>query len=140
MLTKIGTTIANKTIATLLNLEHEYGYEAIRVAGMIKKVCNSGRKNEIFALMEGCAGWSENEWDHPRMLEDLAMEALDILIKGHGCESVFPDDGLHMDPLFEYVNTGDSYNATIAFYDGYFYITCMGDMVEYLERKGYKVY
>ena len=68
------------------------------------------------------------------------MEALDILIKGHGCESVFPDDGLHMDPLFEYVNTGDSYNATIAFYDGYFYITCMGDMVEYLERKGYKVY
>ena len=67
----------------------------------------------------------------------LRMMALDILLEGFGVESIllpFPDRQLY---VAEYVNTGDTYSATILFetQTGKYRITTWGDWLEAYERK-----
>ena len=64
-----------------------------------------------------------------------ALIAIDQLIDGHGIESVAleQDEYGYADwnsPSFEYVNTGDTYSATIVLYQGDFYLTTWGDAYE----------
>lgn len=62
----------------------------------------------------------------------LRMALLDSLLGTHGVESLGGDPDSHKAPPFEYLNTGDSYTATVVWYrsSGRFYIRCYGDIVE----------
>ncbi len=43
------------------------------------------------------------------------------------------------DEHFAYINAGDTYTATIFWLDGRYQVTCLGDVVERLERRGIRV-
>jgi hypothetical protein len=75
-------------------------------------------------------------------MEDSLGGAINRLLEGHGWEYVYhatkTDDRGWPEMVFKYVNTGDTYNATIIKYRGRYRVTTMGDMVETLERRGVK--
>jgi hypothetical protein len=68
--------------------------------------------------------------------------AINRLLDGFGWEYVYhaTQTGDYGQPeiVFKYVNTGDTYNATIVRYEGRYRVTTMGGMVETLERRGIK--
>lgn len=74
---------------------------------------------------------------------DHALNYVDDMIHGHGVEAIRGDyhvDNYYYDIVGLYVNTGDTYNATLV-YDTdreKFVLTTMGDWVEKNERK-YKI-
>ena len=65
------------------------------------------------------------------------LEAIDVLLDGFGVESI-PDP---FQPRFtdtwvaDYVNTGDVYNATVIYFNDEFYISTVGDFIEWYERE-----
>ena len=70
-------------------------------------------------------------YNDPRGNEAI-LYGIDAAIDGHGIESVTLEEG--GDPWdtesFQYVNTGDTYNATVVLYRGGFYLTTWGDAYE----------
>lgn len=69
-----------------------------------------------------------------------AMDKINTLIGGHGVEVIrSPDayDNYYGDAVAEYVNTGDTYNATVVhdIRTGKFLLTTMGDYVEKNEKR-----
>lgn len=57
------------------------------------------------------------------------MEALNEILEGYGVEALIPIDDDH--PSYEYVNMGDTYNATILLRnDGMVIVGSWGDIVE----------
>lgn len=73
----------------------------------------------------------------------IRMEALNEATRGFGVETIHADDdGLYGQgtPVLQYVNQGDTYAATIVRRGVNRYaISCWGDEVEKLERRGVKV-
>lgn len=70
---------------------------------------------------------------------DDALQALDKVMGTHGVE--FTAQHPHSYPVgrsFRYLNTGDTYAATIIRYDGRWILGSWGDLLEALERRGIK--
>lgn len=66
-----------------------------------------------------------------------ALESLDHLLRTHGVESVSQDPySPSPGESFRYLNTGDSYVATIIRHRGRWKVGSWGGMVESLERRG----
>lgn len=65
-----------------------------------------------------------------------ALKQINDGLKQFGVETIIDEETV----LGEYVNTGDTYSSTIVYNHvaGNFISTCLGDYVEYLERRGYK--
>lgn len=66
---------------------------------------------------------------------------IDTIIDSCGVESVVGvDEEGDQTGAFEYTNTGDTYSPAIVYvyHKARFYLTCWGDMVEALERRGWK--
>lgn len=77
----------------------------------------------------------ERECYHPPSNHDLLIHTLDSLLGTHGCEYIgecHPTQG----PPIEYLNTGDSYEATLVYYrdTGKFKVQGYADAVEWCER------
>ena len=73
------------------------------------------------------------------------MSTLNKLVGGHGTEVIrsddAPNDSFWQDAIAEYINTGDTYKATII-YDRIkdkFEVTTVGDKVEEFEKDGLEV-
>lgn len=62
---------------------------------------------------------------------DVRLCVLDSLGKSFGVEGIQFNDG----SWITYLNTGDTYSATLIYYKGKYIVTSWGDLVEYLERK-----
>jgi len=59
----------------------------------------------------------------------MLMTAINEVIEGHGVEYIRPKDDDH--PSYEYINMGDTYNATILLRDdGKLIVSSWGDIVE----------
>lgn len=59
----------------------------------------------------------------------MLMTAINEVLEGHGVEYIVPKDYDH--PSYEYINMGDTYNATILLRnDGKLIVSCVGDIVE----------
>lgn len=67
---------------------------------------------------------------HSPSYSHMLLTAINEIIEGHGIEQIIPkDDGRH--PSYEYINMGDSYNATILLRsDGRLIVGGWGDIVE----------
>ncbi len=80
---------------------------------------------------------------NPPSLGQARMLVINRLVGGLGVEAVHADDdGLYGQGsvAFEYVNTGDTYSATVIRWPGGRYeVSTMGDAVERLERRGVSV-
>jgi hypothetical protein len=71
------------------------------------------------------------------MKPSAALDALDALLQTHGVEEAAQHPGaMHPGITFRYLNTGDTYTPTIVRYNGHYYVTSWGDVVESLERRG----
>ncbi len=63
---------------------------------------------------------------HAPTTADIRMHCLDALGESHGVESFELRDGSHCD----YLNTGDTYTATLLRVHGRYRVACWGDIAE----------
>lgn len=103
-----------------------------------------GKGKELRLLLEGKTNttdyksvrdWVAQCWHPPKYVERLLM-ALNEILEGHGTEPIWSRKSCTW-PEAEYVNMGDTYNATIL-YDygrGTIQVTTWGDWVERNERR-----
>lgn len=94
------------------------------------------RKVSPFSVAE-TAAWADKCYSAPRQFDpETIMHAINATIGAYGTEAIFDADG-SVQPVAEYCNTGDTYNATIL-YDyvaGRYRLTTMGDFVERYGRR-----
>lgn len=70
---------------------------------------------------------------------DDALQALDKIMGTYGVETTVQHPyGYPVGRSFRYLNTGESYAATIIRYDGRWILGTWGDFLEALERRGIK--
>ena len=98
-----------------------------------------GKGKELRKLIEG-DGVYPTDYDSVTSLEGhcfnspsyshMLLTAINEIIEGHGIEQIIPkDEGRH--PSYDYINMGDSYNATILLRsDGRLIVGGWGDIVE----------
>ena len=91
------------------------------------------------AAYKSVTDWCRQCYNEPSVKEKR-MVALNEIISGYGVEALqHAEAGCCDAPLCEYVNTGDTYSATIVrLQGGKYVVSTWGDMVEYYERQGYK--
>lgn len=101
----------------------------------LRAVLTGRRDPESFTAVHT---WVEQCRHRPRYLE-LQMAALNVVLEGHGVESI-QKDGTYGTPEALYVNMGDTYNTTIIWDDGRqtWFVESWGDWVEKAERRGLK--
>lgn len=92
------------------------------------------------AILEAvpAAGQRERECYNTPPLDDLKMYAINSLMDGHGVESIEKPDSSgcgRYDDYIDYINTGDTYSTTVLRDGSKWWIGCMGDTVERLERQ-----
>jgi len=63
---------------------------------------------------------------NPHSLPELKLYMLNIVLGLYGIEAIQNNN----DDWLEYLNTGDTYNATIIYYHGRFSVNSWGDIVE----------
>lgn len=82
----------------------------------------------VKALIDGCYGTPSRH--------HASMVALDSLLDTHGIEHIGEVD-MRDGPPIEYLNTGDSYTATVVWYrdTGKYRVQCYADAVEWCERR-----
>ena len=78
------------------------------------------------------SAWVASCYNRPSRRERI-MSALNELLGCHGSEPLWGEDPYW--PEAEYLNTGDTYNPTILFYDGRFILTTWGDFFERNEKR-----
>lgn len=87
---------------------------------------------------------ADNSWGRERADRvDATLDLANRLMDAYGVEAVRGDwvDRYYQDINTLYVNTGDTYNATLL-YDTVkerFYLTTLGDWVEMVERQGREI-
>ena len=116
------------------------GQEATELAALEKDLdISSEQAADVLALIDGEIDPSDLEepgyYYHSPTGNHAIMLAINQTIDGHGVESVAleQDESGYAEwdsPSFDYVNTGDTYNATIVLYEGDFYLTTWGDAYE----------
>ena len=71
------------------------------------------------------------------MKPSAALDALNTLLQTHSVEEAAQHPGaMHPGITFRYLNTGDTYTPTIVRYNGHYYVTSWGDVVESLAQDG----
>jgi len=113
-----------KTIQTRLHLDRD---TAIAVRGVLDGSIS-------YHKIPGVTAWF-HRFNYPPKTYQCKLEAINILIGGHGVEG-FPDPDDMTASGLEYVNMGDTYTTTVVYWKGRFMITTWGDVVEGLERQG----
>jgi len=108
----------SKFIADFLGIDIE---NAKKVRGLIKGELDPD-------TFESVSNWTRQCY-HPPSEHEKVFCALNEVIGGHGTEACF-DEGK---PNLEYINMGDSYKATIVYFDGCFRFTTLGDIIEHKE-------
>ncbi len=102
-----------------------------------------GKGKEIRNLLDGTRdpkeypavrAWVSKCYNEPNRVEQILC-AVDSVLGTHGVECIFKRGGIR--PLLDYCNTGETYNATIAYRHDTcnFVITSWGDFVETYERR-----
>lgn len=96
-----------------------------------------GKGKELRNLIDGTVNPAEYDsvirlcmrvYHHPTY-SHMLMTAINEVLEGHGIEYICPKDDDH--PSYEYINMGDTYNATILLRnDGKLIVSCVGDIVE----------
>jgi hypothetical protein len=79
----------------------------------------------------------ERECYNTPPLNDLKMYAVNSLMDGYGVESIEKPDSSgcgRYDDYIDFINMGDTYSATVLRDGNKWWIGCMGDTVERLER------
>lgn len=113
-----------KKIMEALNVDRE---TAKRIRGVVKGTINP--ENET--LFPKTDRWIRQCYHRP---DDVSLQllALNELIEGFGVEAIGTSPDFTSPPPFEYINTGDTYNATIIRDNrkGRFFISTWGDVVE----------
>lgn len=115
-----------KVIMEALNVDRE---TAKRIRGVIKGNIKPEDHEDLFP--HTCK-WIRSCYHQP-WETDVIMSALNELIEGFGVEALGGGDwNNRYTPPFEYINTGDTYNATIIRDNrkGRFFISTWGDIVE----------
>lgn len=103
---------------------------------------------QIMAVVEGCKSpelyesvhnWIRQCYNRPSDLE-LELHAINEIIGGHGTEAVFQSSD-DMEPLFAYVNMGDTYIMTVLYdyHAGEYVCADYGSQIEYLAQNGIEV-
>ena len=77
-------------------------------------------------------------YEHPWYYH--VMLAIDKVLDAYGVEAIQGEDPDGDTHYFDYINTGDAYSTTILYRPDHnrFYITTWGDVVESLERQGWR--
>lgn len=103
-----------------------------RDVGRILAIANGTGDPET---VESCEKWVAQCYNRPSEAE-LKMSALDGILEGFGVECIRDGDSSDDDVIAEYVNMGDTYEATILFdyLAGEFVITSWGGFVEAREH------
>jgi hypothetical protein len=65
---------------------------------------------------------------------EMKMDALNNVLMMHGVEDLVSTNYGH---VCEYLNSGDTYNTTILYYNGRYHLGDWGSLVESMERRGY---
>ena len=121
-----------KTIMTIPGVTRE-------TAKVIKRMMTCNMSQDT--LEEYPAGAARiRECYHNPSYEDMALHIMNDLLSTHGVEGV----ALSLYSSMSYANAGDTYARTIFLVEGIpgvplWHVSCIGDMVEYLERKGIEV-
>lgn len=113
-----------KTIQSRLRLDRQ---TAAAVRGILDGSISYHR-------VPGVSEWYHRTHSRPPIYV-CKLEAINRLIGGHGVEGIPDPDDMTASGL-EYVNMGDTYNATIVYWKGRYMVTSWGDVVESLERQG----
>lgn len=97
-----------------------------------KKILQMTR-NELLQTEAGKA--RDLECYNPPKTYDLRMTVLNAIEQGlHGVESVESNNGEYAD----YLNSGDSYKATLIYWKGTYRVQSLGDFIETMQRQGVK--
>lgn len=113
-----------KTLVTALRITEE---QAKLVRGVMMKqvrVTDNGLFPETNKWLRLCF--------NPPSGHDLRMSALNEVIGGFGVEVLGDVNNYPPDIQAEYINTGDTYSATIIYRDGRYFVGCWGDLAEKL--------
>lgn len=113
-----------KKIMEALNVDRK---TAFRIRGIVKGTINPDNP-EMFPKTDR---WIRQCYNRPDDVS-LQLSALNELIGGYGVEGLGKNDRAPYTPPFEYINTGDTYNATIIRDNrkGRFFISDWGTVVE----------
>jgi hypothetical protein len=116
-----------KRIAQELNINPE-------IAGKVRAIVRGELDREqLYALSPRVEELSELLCYHRPSLTNVMLEVINDLIDGFGVEVIEKPnangDGRYSDYI-EYINTGDSYNATVLRDGGRYWIGTFGDIVE----------
>lgn len=122
---------------TVKRISHDLNIDK-HAASLIRLIVRHELDREaIYAASPSTEQWAEQECYHRPSMPAIRMHAIDRIIGGSGVESIEkPDahgDGRYSDYI-DYVNTGDTYSATILRDCGKYWIGTYGDTVEKLER------
>ena len=122
-------TMTYKEIADELNISIEKAKE-------VKRVITGKIPPENY---ESVRKWVNQCYNEPTNFSKK-LEALNEIIGGYGSEGIFSPDYSIYWCLFDYVNTGDTYNVTIVRLTDQkkYIISSWGDIIEYYEKKGYQ--
>ena len=100
-----------------------------RTAILCRKVIHGTLDPQVAS--PACAAWVRHCYWEPDNVAQI-MEALNELTNGFGVEAIFCEGGSVTQPNLEYINQGDTYNATILRNPdtGRIWVGCWGDVVE----------
>lgn len=94
-------------------------------ARKLLKALRCDTHEQLEALWEGYADYLQPMYNRPLLFE-CVMAYANELIGGHGVDGIEDDNG----DWLTYVNTGDTYSATLIHYAGRYKLSTWGDMVE----------
>jgi len=122
-------TMTYKEIADELNISIE---KAKEVKGVITRKIPPENYESVRKWVKQCYNEPTNS--------EKKLEALNEIIEGYGTEGIFSPDFSIYWCLFKYINTGDTYSATIIRLGDQkkYIISSWGDIIEYYEKKGYQ--
>jgi hypothetical protein len=119
-------------IADVLNIEHDKAKQAralVRHEYTKRELLGFDTDTPVFP---STASWARACYNQP-CEQDLILHALNEVIGGYGVEVIEKSDshgcGRRCDYV-DYINTGDTYSATVLHDDGKFWIGTFGDYVE----------
>lgn len=90
----------------------------------VREIMQSRTRQPILEQFPGIAEYTRACYNSPGF-NYIKMLAIDTLLNTHGVESFRTRKG-----ALEYCNAGDTYAATVIYYQGRFRVACWGDIVE----------
>lgn len=127
-----GQNMRHPSVKTL---KQSFGDKAL----LLRKIIDDRKDPEDFPSVES---WVKHCYNKPDQVA-LQLNAINEILEGFGVECIRLGDHwagatTDDDPVAEYINMGDAYDATILYshYHRRFEVCTWGDWVEWAERKG----